>query len=936
MGWLLLGALATGCGAAPEATAQQEQTGLRQPTATAAALVETASFDAVLQVPTCAAGASGCDTGPSLVLGRGQLGAEPNAPNTLGGTCADGDSGLFHGDESLDRLKVSTPDDSALAPGKEVTIEATVWAWSGYTADHLDLYLAADASNPSWTYVTTLTPAGAGVQVLTANATLPSEGGSVQAVRAVFRYGGEANPCSSGGYDDRDDLAFGVGTSEPPPPPPPPAPVRPSLVAGGTETSVNLAADGTVWSWGGKSGSYTTDYSAYRAQGRQVWELSDAVSVVSGTGHKLALKTDATVWAWGSNTDGELGNGTTFNASDTPEQVVGLDSVIALAGGNHYSLAVRGDGTVWSWGRNQYGQLGDGTTLGRTLPAQVPGLSNGVQVAAGSHHSLAVDSAGQVWSWGYNSQGELGDGSTTSRFTPVQVPGLTGVVAVAAGVEHSLALKSDGTVWAWGYNSRGQLGDGSTSSRFTPVQVVGLTGVVVAVAAGMEHSLALKSDGTVWAWGDNSYGQLGDGTTSSRFTPVQVPSLSGVVAVAAGTRHSLARDSDGRTWAWGNNELYQLGDGQRMKSATAVPVVNLSNVTQVSAGYWHGLAVRSDGTLWSWGAGTLNSYVLGRARTQQHAPALVTGLANVTAAAAGQKHSLALKSDGSVWSWGSNSYGQIGVGPSGFIYDNPVQVTTLSGVSAIATGDSHSLAVKSDGTLWTWGFNDFGQLGDGTMTGRSLPVQVAGLTGVRAAAGGSRHTLVLHTNGTVSAIGHNNIGQLGDGTTTVRRLTPVPVVGLTGVVAVAAGEDHSLALKSDGTVWAWGYNGSGRLGDGTTTSRNTPVQVVGLTGVVAVAAGYSHSLAVKSDGTVWAWGEGYDGQLGGGDLFSVSYNNPTPKKVLGLSGGRSVAASKAYSLALTQSTGTLSSFGLNWEGQLGDGSYLFRTTPALVVGAGAP
>jgi alpha-tubulin suppressor-like RCC1 family protein len=244
----------------------------------------------------------------------------------------------------------------------------------------------------------------------------------------------------------------------------------------------------------------------------------------------------------------------------------------------------------------------------------------------------------------------------------------------------------------------------------------------------------------------------------------------------------------------------------------------------------------------------------GAPQTAQHVPAQVTGLSSVTAVTAGQMYSLAAKADGTVWAWGYGGYGSLGIGPLNGTeyYYSPIQVPSLTGVTALEAGYFHSLAVKSDGTLWAWGDNVYGQVGDGTTTRRYAPVRVGTLTGVAAVAAGYAHTLALRTDGTVWAWGRNDSGQLGDGTTT-HRSTPVQVAGLTGVVAVAAGDNHSLAVKSDGTLWVWGYNGYGQLGDGTTTARSTPVRVTALSGVAGVAAGESHSLAVKSDGTVWAW-----------------------------------------------------------------------------------
>jgi len=370
---------------------------------------------------------------------------------------------------------------------------------------------------------------------------------------------------------------------------------------------------------------------------------------------------------------------------------------------------------------------------------------------------------------------------------------------IAAGSNHSLALNStDGKVWAWGYNNEGQLGDGSTLDRITPVQVSGLTDVSK-IAAGSAHNFALKSDGTVWAWGYNYYGQFGDGTTASRITPVQVFQLSGVSQIAAGSSHSLALKSDGTVWAFGYDSV-GLGDGITKRSSTPVQVSGLIGVSQI---------------------------------------------------AAGGSHSLALKSDGTVWAWGDNTYTQLG-DDTDQDRSTPVQVSGLTDVSQIAAGDYYSLALKSDGTVRAWGYNYYGQLGDGTTTNRSTPVQVSFLSGVSEITAGSDHGLALKSDGTVWAWGSNRRDQLGDGAVTSKRTTPFPVSGLTDISQIAAGSGHSLALKSEGTGWAWGYNSKGQLGDGTATQRSTPVQVIfpappTITGQksLSVAEGSSLTLSVS-------------------------------------------------------------------------------------------
>ncbi|MDL1978671.1 MAG: M64 family metallo-endopeptidase [Deltaproteobacteria bacterium] len=288
--------------------------------------------------------------------------------------------------------------------------------------------------------------------------------------------------------------------------------------------------------------------------------------------HTIAVKTDSTVWAWGANWDGQLGDGTTTDSS-LPVQVSGLADVSAIAGGGSYTIALKTDGTVWAWGHNLHGQLGDGTTTDRSTPVQVSGLADVSAIAGGGSHTIALKTDGTVWAWGYNWHGQLGDGTTTDSSLPVQVSGLADVSAIAGGSYHTIVLKADGTVWAWGYNGSGQLGDGTTTDRSTPVQVSGLADVA-AIAGGYSHTIALKTDGTIWAWGWNEYGQLGDGTTTDRSSPVQVSGLSDVAAIAAGGHHTIVLKADGTVWAWGYNGSGQLGDGTTTHSSMPVQVVD--------------------------------------------------------------------------------------------------------------------------------------------------------------------------------------------------------------------------------------------------------------------------------------------------------------------------------------------------------------------------
>ncbi len=336
----------------------------------------------------------------------------------------------------------------------------------------------------------------------------------------------------------------------------------------------------------------------------QVSDLDNVIAVAAGFDHSLALKSDGTVWVWGGNSIGQLGDGTNTYKSN-PVQIKNLEGIIAIAAEYAHSFALKSDGTVWTWGNNTNGQLGDGTYTSRNTPAQVKNLSGVTAIAAGDGHGLALKSDGTVWAWGRNSEGQLGDGTTTNRITPAQVNNLDNITAIAAGTLHSLVIKSDGTVWAWGYNAYGQLGDGTYTDSSTPVQVSGLSGVTD-IAAAYYHTLALKSDGTVWGWGSNDYGELGNGTNISSSTPVQVKNLSGVFDIDLGYFHSIALKSDGTVWAWGTYEEGSLGNGSTADQNVPVQVSNLSGVIAISAHKYNNLAIDSDNTVWQWGIYTLD------------------------------------------------------------------------------------------------------------------------------------------------------------------------------------------------------------------------------------------------------------------------------------------------------------------------------------------
>jgi alpha-tubulin suppressor-like RCC1 family protein len=359
-----------------------------------------------------------------------------------------------------------------------------------------------------------------------------------------------------------------------------------------------------------------------------------------------------------------------------------------LAGGYSHALGPGPRGRLLAWGDNGSGQIGDGTNTRRNQPVVVAfprGAGRIVAAAAGTYHSLALTRDGSVWAWGRNASGQLGNGTTADSTTPARVTQLHHIRAIAAGGGFSLALQGDGTVWAWGHNKDGQLGDGNAPfDHQTPETVYGLGSGsgVVAISAGYSFALALKRNGAVVAWANGTSGQLGNGATTKKSVPTPVTGLgpgSGVVAVAAGGSFSVALKRNGSVWAWGNNASGELGNDRMPKDALVPTEVKGlgagSGVVAIAAGYSFALALKSDGTVLAWGRGKSGEMGNGSFGPTQPIPVEVTGLgprSGVIGIAAGASHSMALERSGRVLTWGNNSHGQLGDGTAPEDHNEPV------------------------------------------------------------------------------------------------------------------------------------------------------------------------------------------------------------------------------------------------------------------------
>ena len=422
----------------------------------------------------------------------------------------------------------------------------------------------------------------------------------------------------------------------------------------------------------------------------------------------------------------------------TNKTISGANNTLTVRMANDVSgtLPVANGGT----GQTSYtdGQLLIGNTTGNTLSKNTLTAGTDIVITNGNG-SISIEyvppDVNSIYSWGCNSVGQLGDNTIVSRPSPVSVVGgYTDWCQVSGGYKHSVGVRTNGTAWSWGDGGDGRLGDNTTASKSSPVIVIGGFTDWCQVSAGDGSSLGVRQNGTAWGWGCNSVGQLGDNTGTARSSPVSVVGgFTDWCQIATNTNsavpHSLAVRQNGTAWAWGSNSCGKLGDGTTTTRSSPVSVIGgFTDWSQVDAGMCQSFGVRTNGTLWSWGyAGT---GVLGNGDTAAKSSpvSVVGGFTDWCQVSAGCIHTMAVRTGGTLWAWGFNECGQLGNNIAGFS-DNTSPVSVRGGFTdwcQISAGGKHSLGVKQDGTAWGWGAGGASQLGDNTTDNKSSPVSVVG------------------------------------------------------------------------------------------------------------------------------------------------------------------------------------------------------------------
>ncbi len=660
-------------------------------------------------------------------------------------------------------------------------------------------------------------------------------------------------------------------------------------------------------------------------------------------GSCVPLDIAGNVFGWGSASNG---SGT---AIATPTEIVdpitgSALTLIQTASGYEHTIALGADGSVWTWGGNGQGQVGDGTLTPRGLPFKVNLGRLAIAVAAGRYTSYAILDDGSVRAWGDNRRRQLGDStfSGTHSPSPRGVSSLYDVLAISAGEAHAVILRANGTLAAWGDNTNGQIGNGTTGS--TPLHIVTnvanpLTGATryKAIAAGDRFTAALSVTGQIYVWGSSLDGAAGL-PSGNVPRPTLLPNAPVTRAIAAGGSHGLAIDHAGAVWAWGNNTYGTLGNGSvdYIAHYSASRVARLSNASSIAASLYNSAAVLADGSLWTWGANGAGQ--LGDASRQQpdgypldptpQPIALVNDAMNVSL---GAFHANLVKPLNAIKAWGYNANGLLGANLTGnqklsamlaVNVELPGDVQTVRAVSASAC-NSHALLLAGDGTVWSWGDNGQGQLGV-TGPGVSKPTRVSQLPPIIAVAAGCYVSAALAGDGTVWTWGYGGLGTLGDGTI-VNHTTPARVPSINAMTALSMRGLSVSTLHATGRVYTWGYNGYGEIGVDPSSPRTTPASVA-LPGdrlARGVAQGYFNGFAILDNGTLAGWGMNNAGQLGNASSATlpslVGFNPTTPLQNVAM-----VAPGASATLALGNARRTLFGWGNAYNRQLGyiaDGTY---------------
>jgi alpha-tubulin suppressor-like RCC1 family protein len=703
-----------------------------------------------------------------------------------------------------------------------------------------------------------------------------------------------------------------------------------SVISTNITSAGAIGVDGTLWMWGNNAqGQLGQNDLVHRSSPVQVGSGADWRNVSVRGAATIAIKTNGTLWAWGYNAQGSLGDNTRVNKS-SPVQIgsdINWDYVVGLGGVSVNTtsfIARKTNSTLWSWGYGSEGNLGDNTTQHRSSPTQIGNGIDWSEIAASTSSGVAVKTNGTIWSWGGNSSGQLGLNDLVHRSSPTQIGSDTDWL-LPGGNSGFVVIKTNGTLWAWGNGGNGQLGLNDRISRSSPIQIGSSTNWlrlpsygdgqqmlvlegtatkpdaptnVVATVTGIStvsvsftrplsdngsdifQYTVTSNPGNIKAY-SSTYGPI----TVSNLNPQSTYTFTVTATNSVGdslpsTSSSITTDTPASSlYSFGINDSGELGLNDLINRSSPVQVGSASTWNYLASGRSFVLATKRNGTLWGWGGGGKGQ--LGNPTISRSSPIQIGALTNWSAISAGDNSSYGIKTDGTLWAWGYGLNGQLGIN-STVDKSSPTLVGSDTNWIEVVAGGDFAFALKTDGTLWCWGNNNYGLLGLNDLISYSSPVQIGAGTSWSNIATGAYNALATKTDGTLwawgnqsSYVGYYGVLGLND---IIDRSSPVQVGTLSDWSILVKGgytNTTSFAIKTNGTLWGWGYNGTGRIGDNTKISRSSPVQIGNATNWISVASGNETAAtgpasAIKSDGTLWSMGTNGYGGLGLNDILSRS------------------------------------------------------------------
>lgn len=724
--------------------------------------------------------------------------------------------------------------------------------------------------------------------------------------------------------------------------------------------------------------------------------LLNNVAVVTGSRFACSLHEDGTVSCWGGgpseNVDENRGLIPIADA-DLPRKIEGITDAKAIVSGDDKQCVLHEAGTVSCWGydfysrpdgsyySDKYGELDRDSDIPTYSPGKINGITDAVQISADGNSSCVVLSGGQVACWGDNEYGQLGNGTIENSLAPVLVTGITDAISVAVGWEHICAVHSDNTISCWGRNQYGQLGDQTTIDSSIPVKVLNVNDAR-SVHTSIGYTCYIHLDTRVSCWGNGNRGVFKDGnsypesdnpclsmeceTELEHYTPYfdyilaepnRIPGLSNVKTLSVGELHACAIFYDDSLSCWGVDSyagLFVWTDLSQLK-VTSIPSSSRADIFCV---------VRIDTTIFCWGRDDLKTGRRGRQHSENAwedsyivaSPSATSGVPNEEVSqdslpkadipwltgnidvAAGFGHTCSLQASGTVYCWGSNDLGQLGNGTT--IYSSePVQVKNLDQAIAISAGTDHTCALHSDGSISCWGSDQYFKLGnieagDNSSfhaTASTKPTKVTGIDNAISVSAGWEHTCAVHSDSTISCWGNNNAGQLGIGESDKPEMSvqPVKVNGIADAVSVSAASYRTCAVHSDGTISCWGEQAGGELAYNQISSTLEPTKVKGIIDATAVSIAASHTCALHVTGEISCWGDNGLGKLGG-DPYKLKTRSLYPVKVKTVNNATQIFTAQEYSCAL-RSDDALSCWGYGKYGQFGS---RVLTAPFTLIDSG--